>query len=200
MISHAWNGYLKYAKGKDELKSELKHGVNWYGNYTLLLTPIDAFDTFVIMDMKKEAQQAKEMILEQLVFDLPIQISLFETTIRVLGGLLSAYEFDGDNRFLDKAVDLANRLLKSFETPSGLPVDALWLVTGKIKSDQRGMLSQVGSLQLEFQYLSDVTKDPKYANAALKVLDTLYFMDRPIKGLYPIYFDIDKAKNTCLFY
>jgi mannosyl-oligosaccharide alpha-1,2-mannosidase len=37
-------------------------------------------------------------------------VSLFETTIRVLGGLLSAYALTGDRLLLDKATDIGDRL------------------------------------------------------------------------------------------
>jgi hypothetical protein len=48
-------------------------------------------------------------------------VSAFETTIRSLGGLLGAYDLSGDNRLLQLAVDLADRLLAAYDTPSGLP-------------------------------------------------------------------------------
>ena len=50
-----------------------------------------------------------------------INTSVFETTIRELGGLLSAYELDGDVIFLQKATQLADRLLCAFNTPTGIP-------------------------------------------------------------------------------
>jgi mannosyl-oligosaccharide alpha-1,2-mannosidase len=48
-------------------------------------------------------------------------VSFFETTIRVLGGLLSAYELSGDSMFLEKADDLGRRFLPAFDSRSGLP-------------------------------------------------------------------------------
>lgn len=44
------------------------------------------------------------------------------TTIPVLDGLLSRYELtDGDELYLERAVDLADRLLPVVDTPSALP-------------------------------------------------------------------------------
>lgn len=55
--------------------------------------------------------------LDWYLFMLP---ELFQCTIRVLGGLLSAYHLaDNDQLFLDKAIELADRLLPAFETQSG---------------------------------------------------------------------------------
>ncbi len=59
--------------------------------------------------------------------------SNFEITIRLLGGLLSAYQLDGDKSFLDLAVDLADRLLPAYHSPTGMPYRFVNLKTGKTK-------------------------------------------------------------------
>lgn len=48
-------------------------------------------------------------------------VSLFETTLRGLGGFLSAYYLSNEKIYLDKAIDLGNCLVKAFSTESGLP-------------------------------------------------------------------------------
>src|SRR4051812_2767388 len=110
---HAWQGYKDYAWGFDELQPLTKKGKNWY-KHSLLMTPVDAFDTFILLGMKKEAEEAKQLILSQLNFDIDDRVQLFEITIRLLGGLQSAYELDGDKRFLALAEDLGDRLLPAF--------------------------------------------------------------------------------------
>ena len=45
---------------------------------------------------------------------------MFETTIRVVGGLLSAHQLSGDRVFLDKAEELMHRLMHAWSTPSGI--------------------------------------------------------------------------------
>lgn len=48
------------------------------------------------------------------------KISLFETNIRVVGGLLGAYDLSGDQVFLDKAVQCVDLMLPTFDTsPTG---------------------------------------------------------------------------------
>nr|XP_021206977.2 mannosyl-oligosaccharide alpha-1,2-mannosidase IA [Bombyx mori] len=49
------------------------------------------------------------------------ELSVFETTIRFVGGLLSCYALTGDTIFRDKAAEVADTLLPVFETPTGLP-------------------------------------------------------------------------------
>ena len=64
---HAWNGYLQDARGYDALMPVSKKGHNWYSS-SLLMTPVDAFDTFYLLKMKPEADEAKEMIFKELSF------------------------------------------------------------------------------------------------------------------------------------
>lgn len=49
-------------------------------------------------------------------FDIHKDINVFETTIRIVGGLLGAYELSGDDMFLSKAAELADELLLAFDT------------------------------------------------------------------------------------
>ena len=58
-------------------------------------------------------------------------ISFFETTIRCLGGLLSAYELTNDGIFLDKATELGKALAAAFNSPSGLPYSQISLTSGR---------------------------------------------------------------------
>ena len=129
MALHAWKGYKDYAWGADELNPISKTKYNWYGNYSLFMTPVDALDTLWIMGARQEFEEAKKLVLENLDFNIPIEVSAFEVSIRILGGLLSAYDLCGDRQLLDKAVDLADRLLPIFETPTGIPVNRINLQT-----------------------------------------------------------------------
>ena len=95
---HAWKGYKKYAWGHDELLPLTKSYKDWYKE-SLLLTPMDAFGTMEIMGLSKEAKEDKELLLSKLSFDKDISVQVFEINIRLLGGLLSAYQLDGDKRF-----------------------------------------------------------------------------------------------------
>lgn len=56
-------------------------------------------------------------------------VSVFESTIRMIGGLLSAYELSRDKLFLTKAEELAIRFLPAFDTPSGIPFGSINLRT-----------------------------------------------------------------------
>src|SRR5262245_62538583 len=127
---HAWNGYKKYAWGHDDLKPLTKTCHDWYAE-PLLMTPVDALDTMILMGLKDEANLTREYIATHLSFDKDISVQNFEITIRLLGGLLSNYELTGDKQLLNLAEDLGNRLLPVFESPTGLPYRYVNLKTGK---------------------------------------------------------------------
>ena len=61
----------------------------------------------LVMDLKEEFLEAQGWVRDSLNFDINKDVNLFETTIRVLGGLLSTYHLSKDRVFLDKAIDLA---------------------------------------------------------------------------------------------
>ena len=116
---------------------------------------------------------------------------VFQTTIRVLGGLLSTYELSGhDSLYLEKAVDLAERIMPIFQTHNGLPMTMvnLGLREGVPEMNNNGWSStaEIATLQLEFKYLSHVTGNQRYWNSVEKVMDVL----REAKmhtGLVPIF-------------
>jgi len=188
---HAWNGYKKYAWGHDELKPLSKTYFDWYGT-SLYMTPVDAFDTMTLMGLKKQANEDKELILNHLSFDKDISVKTFEITIRMVGGLLSAYELDGDKRFLSLAQDLGNRLLPAFNSKTGMPYQYVNLKTGKT-SGAVSNPAEIGTLLIEFGTLSKLTKNPVYYNKAKKALVELYNRRSKI-GLVGSTINVDTGK------
>ncbi len=117
-FQHAWKGYRRHAWGHDHLRPLSKRHQNWFG---LGLTIVDALDTMYIMGLTKEFDEARDWVAESLEFSIDKDVNLFETTIRVLGGLLSAFHLSADKIFLTKAKDLGNRLMGAFNSRSGIP-------------------------------------------------------------------------------
>ena len=103
-FQHAWQGYRSYAWGRDHLKPITKTHQTWFN---LGLTLIDSLDTMLVMNLKEEFKEAKSWVGSELNFNINKDVNLFETTIRVLGGLLSTYHLSSEKIFLDKAIDLA---------------------------------------------------------------------------------------------
>lgn len=169
---HAWQGYKQYAWGHDALKPLSKTPYDWYGQ-PLLLTPVDALDAMLIMGLKEEARETKQLILDSLRLDRDIYVSNFEITLRLLGSLLSIYQMDPDPRFLRLAEDLGNRLMPAFGSPTGLPYQAVNLKTGAVKGTTPNP-AETGTLLIEFGMLSKLTGNPKYYAAAKRALVETY--------------------------
>ena len=163
---HAWQGYMKDAKGFDALMPISRKGQNWY-SASLVMTPVDAFDTFYLLKMKREAEEAKAIIFENLSFKKKMDVQLFEVSIRFLGGLISSYELDGDPRFLDLAKDLGKRLLPAFNSPTGMPYRYVNLETGETR-DANSNPAEIGTYLLEFGKLTQYTGDSVYYKTAKK--------------------------------
>src|SRR6478735_4294117 len=99
---HAWNNYERYAWGHDALRPLSKTGHDWYGQ-SLLMTPVDALDTLILMKLDADVAKTSALIVNELSFDRDIYVKNFEITIRLLGGLLSSYQLTNDKRLLDLA-------------------------------------------------------------------------------------------------
>lgn len=165
---HAWQGYKQYAWGHDALKPLSKRPHDWYGK-SLLMTPVDALDTLILMGLKDEADEARELIAARLNFDQDLSVQNFEITIRLLGGLLSGYQLSGDARLLAKAEDLGQRLLPVFESPTGLPYTHVNLQSGKVSGSVSNP-AETGTLVLEFGLLSKLTGNPVYFDKSKRAL------------------------------
>jgi ER degradation enhancer, mannosidase alpha-like 2 len=175
---HAWNGYKKYAWGNDDLKPLSKSFHNWYAE-PLLMTPVDALDTMYIMGFKKEADETRKYITDTLKFDKDISVQNFEITIRLLGGLLSAYQITGDKKLLAMAEDLGMRLLPAFDSPTGLPYRYVNLRTGKTRGEVSNP-AETGTLIIEFGTLSKLTGKPIFYDKAKRALTETYKRRSPI--------------------
>ncbi len=169
---HAWNGYVLHAWGHDGLNPVSETYYDWY-DASLYMTPLDAFDTMLLMGLDDEALRAKQLILENLSFDHDFTVQLFEVTIRILGGLITAYQMDGDPRFLELAVDLADRLLPAFESPTGMPYWGVNLRTGETTGTVMNP-AEIGTLTLEFGALSRLTGRPLYYERAKRGVMAVY--------------------------
>ncbi|MBL0146545.1 MAG: glycoside hydrolase family 47 protein [Chitinophagaceae bacterium] len=169
---HGWQGYKEYAWGADDLKPLSKTPKLW-SKTSMLMTPVDAYDTFILLGLTKEAKEAKDLILSKLSFDVDNEVQVFEITIRLLGGLISAYEQDGDKKFLTLAQDLADRMLPAFNSKTGMPYRYIHLQTGK-KRDGINNPAEIGTLMMEFGKLSKLTGNKKYYNTAKKAIMYVY--------------------------
>ncbi|KAJ7128796.1 glycoside hydrolase family 47 protein [Mycena crocata] len=195
---HAWSAYERDAMGSDEYHPLTRKGTNLTQAGGIGYTVIDSIDTMLLMGLDAEYARARAWVEESMSFDRDAEFNTFETTIRVLGGLLSAFELtDGDQLYLDRAVDLADRLLPVFDTPSGLPLSMVNLArrTGVADPHNRGLVStaEASTLQLEFRYLGYLTDNEEYWDKAERVMKVIRQARVP-NGLTPIFMSSDAGK------
>ncbi|VAH64601.1 unnamed protein product [Triticum turgidum subsp. durum] len=128
MFYHAFDGYMQHAFPLDELRPLSCQGEDSLGGYALTL--IDSLDTLALLGDKERFAAGVEWVGKNVRFDINKTVSVFETNIRILGGLLSAHliasdyatgmEIESyDGQLLHLSVDLAQRLLPAFDTPTG---------------------------------------------------------------------------------
>jgi len=192
-MKHAWRGYETRAFGADELLPRSGSSRNNWGG--MAVTLVDSLDTLWIMGLKDEFYRARDYCRDRLRFDTVGSVSVFETTIRVLGGLLSAYDLSKDRVFLDRAKELGDRLSRAFGTPSGLPVPSIALSASGEVSGGNSIIAEVGTLQLEFRSLAFHTGETKYATLVENVHKKMREAP-PDHGLWPINVDLNTGHSS----
>uniref|UniRef100_A0A673I6Q6 alpha-1,2-Mannosidase n=1 Tax=Sinocyclocheilus rhinocerous TaxID=307959 RepID=A0A673I6Q6_9TELE len=202
MFDHAYNSYMDYAYPADELMPLSCRGRvrglepnrgdidDSLGKFSLTL--IDTLDTLVLLNKLDEFEEAVKKTVQDVRFDNDIVVSVFETNIRVLGGLLGAHVMAdvlkqrGErmqwyrDELLHMAKELGYRLLPAFNTTSGLPYPRVNLLYGVVNPLSRtGTESDTctacaGTMILEFAALSRLSGDPIFEEHARKAMDVLW--------------------------
>jgi hypothetical protein len=211
MFYHGYNAYMQHGYPWDELRPLTCKERRWdrrergtlddiLGGFSLTL--VDSLDMLAVLDDRHEFQQAVTRVIEIVRFDRNVTVSLFETTIRVLGGMLSAHsllvglEWDQvqqlpnatrlagadaeperwyHGELLEMSADLGERLLPAFDTPSGIPYHRINLEYGvPAGEDTDTCTAGAGTLQLEFGLLSRFTGDDRFEQAANKAVRKIW--------------------------
>ncbi|CAL1569948.1 unnamed protein product [Knipowitschia caucasica] len=202
MFDHAYGNYMKYAYPADELMplsckgrvrgQEPNRGDidDSLGKFSLTL--IDTLDTLVVLNKLDEFEEAVKKAVRDVRLDNDIVVSVFETNIRVLGGLLGAHVMADlfrqrgermqwyKDELLDMATDLGHRLLPAFNTTSGLPYPKINLRYGvlnplsRIGTETDTCTACAGTMILEFAALSRLSGESVFEKYARKALDVLW--------------------------
>ncbi|ORZ41348.1 glycoside hydrolase [Catenaria anguillulae PL171] len=180
MFFHAWNNYLLHGYPHDELAPISCKGQKVHGN--IFITLIDAADTLAIMGEWSEFARTITIIERIRNFDIDTNVSLFETNIRILGGLLSAHviaerKLKGvySGKLLPLAEDLGKRLMWAFTPASGIPYGTVNLRYGVPIGETPVVCTACAlSLSLEFGYLSHLTNDSTYMQAAKRAARVIW--------------------------
>ena len=174
----AWDGYFSTCPGQDELLPVTNGCGNPRNNWGA--SAVDALSTALIMDIEPIVMQILDFIPTVNFKQTETEVSLFETTIRYLAGLLSGYDLlkgplshlasnsTAVEALLVQSKSLADSLKYAFDTPTGIPYNILY--PSKLGSDgsPTNGLATTGTLILEWQHLSDLTGDSTYGKLAQK--------------------------------
>ncbi|XP_030640038.1 ER degradation-enhancing alpha-mannosidase-like protein 3 isoform X2 [Chanos chanos] len=202
MFDHAYQNYMEHAYPADELMPLTCRGRvrgqepsrgdvdDALGKFSLTL--IDTLDTLVLLNKTAEFEAAVRKVLSDVRLDNDIVVSVFETNIRVLGGLLGGHSMavmlkDSGrhmlwyrDELLQMAKDLGLRLLPAFNTSSGLPYPRVNLRYGvrgpetRTGTETDTCTACAGTMILEFAALSRFTGDPIFEAHARRALDFLW--------------------------
>ncbi|KAF3481663.1 endoplasmic reticulum mannosyl-oligosaccharide 1,2-alpha-mannosidase [Arthroderma uncinatum] len=209
----SWGGYEQDAWGKDVYQPLARTGSNMVEDGIGWII-VDTLDTLMLMNLTTQVQNARKWIRTSLHYQQDQNVNTFETTIRMLGGLLSAHYLSkkyptlaplvdddegapGDDLYIEKATGLADRLLGAFDSPSGIPYASLNLNSshGVPSHTDNGASStaEAGSLQLEFKYLAKLTGESHYWEKVEKVMEVIDGNEMR-DGLLPIFILADTGK------
>ncbi|XP_041064068.1 ER degradation-enhancing alpha-mannosidase-like protein 3 isoform X2 [Carcharodon carcharias] len=202
MFDHAYQNYMEHAYPADELMPLTCRGRvrglepsrgdvdDALGKFSLTL--VDTLDTLALLNQIEEFEVAVKKVINDVHLDNDIVVSVFETNIRVLGGLLGGHTMalilkdQGEqmqwynDELLDMAKELGYRLLPAFNTTSGLPYPRVNLKYGlrrpeaKTGTETDTCTACAGTLILEFAALSRLSGDPVFEQHARKALDFLW--------------------------
>jgi len=185
MFYHGYNNYVEHAYPYDELKPLTCAGQDTWGSYSLTL--IDALDTLLIMGNITEFERVAKLLEQTLEFEQDINVSVFETNIRVVGGLLSAHllsyrsnlqledGFPCNGPLLRLAVQAAEKLLPAFNTSTGMPYGTINFLHGvPVNETPVTCTASIGTFIIEFGALSRLTGDERFINVAYKALEGLW--------------------------
>lgn len=191
---HAYHGYESYAAPFDELMPVSNSKVSNFNGWGV--TAVDALDTMLLMGLEDEYKRALSIVnIANFTRSTTIPLPYFETIIRYLGGLLSAYALSGDRTLIDRADELATKLEIVFNEDTGLPYFGLNPSSNKIYGSNIGSLAEIASLQLEYYYLAKITGKKSHFKHAHDVMQALYTANLTLTGgMHPIEWNITSGK------
>ena len=181
-MRHAWRSYRRYAWGHDHLLPvSAGHGEFFDPAHPVGLSIVEALDTLYLMGLDDELAEGVAWVRDHLDFaGVNADVQVFETNIRMVGGLLSGYLCTGERALLDNARKIADILLPCFtESPTGMPYRRVNPSTGEI-SGAENVLAEIGTIIAEFGTLSRLVHDDRYYRAAKKALRAVYDRRSPL--------------------
>jgi Glycosyl hydrolase family 47 len=167
-MEHAFGGYAKHAWGYDELRPVSGVGVNNFHPPSGIggLTIVDALDTLIIMGLDNFVNASLAWIESSLNVTEVGDVGTFETVIRIVGGLMSAYHLTGNPLLLRKAEHVALPLARCFTRTEGAPYPNVNMRMGTCSwNPWRSSVPAAVNLMVEWRALATSSENPIFAEA-----------------------------------
>lgn len=184
IFNESYGAYRKFAFSHDEVAPLTQTPLDPLNGWGASI--VDALDTMYIMgltDLFDEALNFTQYI-DFNKSNTADSVSMFETTIRYVGGLLSAYELSGEKYpfLVDQAEQLANRLSLAWSEGNAVPFPSIDFNANTVDVETSN-IAEAGTLTLEWSRLSKYTGNDTYRQlvegSVLKILSN----PAPLPGL-----------------
>ncbi|CCF57747.1 hypothetical protein KAFR_0D01000 [Kazachstania africana CBS 2517] len=169
------------------------------------LWPIDLIDSLDTLYLMNESQEFNDIVerISEIDFKIPPRnmpdiIDIPDISAKLLGGLISAYDLSTNPILLTKAKNVADFILRSFDTPNRIPIlQYAW------KSDYNNRfpyketsIGELSRLVLPFVRLSQITKQNRYFDAIFRIITRIERSANqvPIYSLFPNIMDASSCK------
>lgn len=174
------------------------------GNFSVTL--VDSLTTLAVIGDRDRFSSMVGLVEDTFPnkFDIDSTVQVFETTIRIVGGLISAHLYATDPSkvvylgeeyngcLLELARDMADRLLPAYLTLTGLPVPRINLRSKfdpiTIELVYENNVAAMASPTFEFTMLSYLTNDSKYAQVTRYALNKTWSLRSELQ-LLPMSFN-----------
>ncbi|KAL0567696.1 hypothetical protein V5O48_014299, partial [Marasmius crinis-equi] len=183
----SYNAYRKFAFGHDTLMpltGKPDDGRNGWG-----ASIVDAMSTMRIMGLDDFFDEAVSFA-EKIDFSKSQTnqtVSVFETTIRYLGGLLSAYELSGKQHpvLVEKAKQVADKMAFAWQKPNQkVPFGNLNFTTNQ-PVVTTSVIAEAGTLDLEWSTLTKYTGNATYERLTVDTVRAIANNPAPLPALAP---------------
>ncbi|EJT97969.1 seven-hairpin glycosidase [Dacryopinax primogenitus] len=190
-FEQAFEDYRLYAWGHDELAPLTMRGYDTRNGWGA--TIVDSMSTMLVMGLD-ELFLSTLPHLEATNFTSPPKpgtVSVFETIIRYVGGLVSAYELSGKKHqvLIDQAATLAHKLAHAWtegreeNAPRNMPYTWMNFVTNQPETGVVG-LATAGTNILEFAKLSKYSGNATFFDLAKRSMDAVLRTTQFRPGLF----------------
>lgn len=186
IFNDSYSVYKAFAFGHDEVAPISKSTIDTRNGWGA--TIVDAMSTMQIMGLNDLFDEAVNFSIgiDFSKSKTPDQVDLFETTIRYVAGLLSAYQLSDNQHpaLVDKARELVDKMVGiAWSQGQPIPFPFLDFENNTADKSATSSFSEAGSLAPEFYLLSQLTGNDTYRQLAENAVRHLISIDAPFPGL-----------------